>query len=73
MNNSDAIRTKRERFDDALSRANSDAFESLITTIRKGKAIAVVGAGISIRAGYPSWSSLLSRLGEEVIRGSWDC
>jgi hypothetical protein len=57
-----------ERISESLSRANRDAFDSVCATLTTGRSIAVIGAGISARAGYPSWGKLLTLLGEEVLR-----
>ncbi|HKH92303.1 MAG TPA: SIR2 family protein [Gemmatimonadaceae bacterium] len=44
--------------------------ESLANTLRVGNALALVGAGFSVRAGYPTWNSLVESLKVEAEAGS---
>lgn len=57
-----------ERVSETLSRANRDAFDALCSVVMAGRSVCVVGAGISVRSGYPSWGNLLTRLGDEAMR-----
>jgi hypothetical protein len=43
------------------------AVEALSNTLRGGNALALVGAGLSVRAGYPTWASLLQHLQAEAV------
>lgn len=46
---------------------NLRACADLIHSLHKPGAIAFVGAGVSVEAGYPSWSKLLDDLHEKVV------
>lgn len=62
------LRTGKDR-NAELSKANVDAFRRLHQRLYSNgnNILAVVGAGVSIRAGYPSWSSLLTMMAERVV------
>jgi hypothetical protein len=45
-----------------------DAFNDLVTVVRGKRALALVGAGMSARVGYPSWASLMSTLADRAVR-----
>lgn len=47
--------------------ANRAAYEALAAALRAGRAIALVGAGSSARAGYPRREELLKRLAKEAL------
>jgi hypothetical protein len=68
MESADNRRNRLERRSELLSRANRDAFDALRASLQIGHSIAVIGAGISVRAGYPTWGQLLTLLGEETLR-----
>jgi hypothetical protein len=44
------------------------AFDDLVTVVRGKRALALVGAGMSVRAGFPSWNELMTRLGTRLER-----
>jgi hypothetical protein len=45
---------------------NSRALQGLITALQTGRAVAVTGAGLSVWAGYPTWSELIKHLADAV-------
>jgi hypothetical protein len=49
---------------------DADAYASLVQLVASGQAVAVVGAGISVSAGFPTWPDLLSQLAAELRE--WD-
>ncbi|WP_158265331.1 SIR2 family NAD-dependent protein deacylase [Blastopirellula marina] len=54
----------------ALSKANEEAFADLQRMLhdpQNNNVLGVVGAGVSVRAGYPSWSELLSIMADQVV------
>lgn len=44
----------------------------LISDLRKGQAVAWIGAGLSIGLGYPSWTKLVNTIADSVIRAIVD-
>ena len=50
----------------------SKIYQKLVETIADRNAIAMVGAGSSIRAGFPNWRGLLDKLANEAIKISSD-
>jgi hypothetical protein len=45
---------------------NRTAYENLVKLVGSGRALAFVGAGVTIPLGYPTWDSLVTRLAQEV-------
>jgi SIR2-like domain len=45
---------------------NSRAQQGLISVLQTGRAVAVTGAGLSVWAGYPTWSELIIHLADAV-------
>lgn len=43
-------------------------FSNLINSIQKNECCLFIGAGLSSPAGYPSWSTLLERIRDEVLK-----
>jgi len=52
------------------SEGNRDAANALFDCVKAGRSIALVGAGISISAGYSSWNELLMQMEAAVARTS---
>lgn len=51
----------------ALSFSKNPVFKDFIRTICSGEPIVLVlGAGVSIESGLPTWSGLLDQLGESI-------
>ena len=48
-----------------LQKKNLQAFESLLKCLDNERPVALVGAGLVIRAGYPSWDGLIEQLHEK--------
>lgn len=48
-------------------KANKTACAALQAALKTEKALALVGAGSSVRVGYPSWGGLLERMAEKII------
>lgn len=46
---------------------NLRAFQRLRETIHRGNSLALVGAGLSMNLGYPSWNKLLEELAQRAI------
>lgn len=46
---------------------NGKAYEELIEALRPGSALALVGAGSSVRVGYPLWGGLLDRMAATIV------
>jgi hypothetical protein len=44
--------------------ADSTAYQDLLTVLRGGNTLALVGAGFSQRVGYPSWDKLLNEMAD---------
>ncbi|HEY0138180.1 MAG TPA: SIR2 family protein [Nannocystis sp.] len=67
-----AAPTARSRARDpaaALGTDNEKMFQKLVETFRDPGVVGFIGAGCSIRAGYPSWPALLDKL-EEALHDS---
>jgi len=45
---------------------NGHAFDALLKALNENRPLALIGAGVSVRAGYPSWGRLLQRLHERA-------
>ncbi len=43
-----------------------DAFNDLVSVVRGKRALALVGAGMSARVGYPSWAALMATLADRA-------
>jgi len=46
---------------------NGKAYEELLEALRPGSALALVGAGSSVRVGYPLWGGLLDRMAATIV------
>ncbi|MCG9127273.1 SIR2 family protein [Candidatus Poribacteria bacterium] len=51
-----------------LLKSNIERKQDLIKIIKSGEAVLFVGAGSSVRVGYPTWENLLKELKNEVIK-----
>ena len=45
-----------------------EVYQKLVEAIAETRAIAMVGAGSSVRVGFPDWKELLKRLSTEAIK-----
>ncbi|RDJ20288.1 SIR2 family protein [Bosea caraganae] len=48
---------------------NDEQYVSLVDLMKRGRPLALVGAGASIPTGYPSWDQLLHQLNDELGKG----
>jgi len=48
--------------------ANLKALDRLRTAIQGGRVVALVGAGMSIRSGYPSWAGLITSMEAAILQ-----
>jgi hypothetical protein len=55
---------------EGLSAANQTAFDDVRVAINAGRTIALVGAGVSIRSGYPSWTGLMTIMEGTILQRS---
>ncbi|HKP93182.1 MAG TPA: SIR2 family protein, partial [Chthoniobacterales bacterium] len=54
------------------NRANHHGFAELSKLLKSGRAVALIGAGVSARANYPTWSELLAKFEKRLSdRGAW--
>ena len=51
-----------------VKNTQSMVYQRLVEAIAKNRAIAMVGAGSSIRVGFPNWTDLLERLSSEAVQ-----
>jgi hypothetical protein len=50
-------------------KANQLAIEELEKNLKQGDTCALVGAGMSVSSGYPSWSKLLEMMKQKAVKG----
>jgi hypothetical protein len=52
--------------------SNRIAFAELLKLLKSGRAVALIGAGVSAHAKYPTWSELLAKFGQRLAdRRKW--
>lgn len=51
-----------------MANLNEGAFINLVKLLQKNEALAFIGAGLSVDAGYPTWTGLLDELHENVMQ-----
>lgn len=49
-------------------KAKTEVYQRLVEAIADNRAIAMIGAGSSVRVGFPNWSDLLKMLYKEAIK-----
>ena len=51
-----------------VEEAQSEVYQRLVEVIADNRAIAMVGAGSSVRVGFPDWKDLLKKLSSEAVQ-----